>query len=153
MLWQINTDANLPTYGLNFVQQGENFAKMARGRSAWYKHKHVMIPFGCDFAHQNAQRSFKQLDQLINYINSNKTYDMTLHYSFFSDYVKAVHNEQIAWTLHKPEDGDFFPYASNWGQYWTGYFTSRFEAGREGRREGGRREGRERGARGGIRSR
>ena len=45
----INTDTELPTYGLNYVQQGEEFVEMARQWSTMFRHNNVLVPFGCDF--------------------------------------------------------------------------------------------------------
>jgi lysosomal alpha-mannosidase len=89
----INTDSSLPTYGVNAQQQADDFMQMARGRSVWYRHDAVLIPFGCDFSHQNAQKSFKQLDVLINYINANPDrYNAEVLYSNFADYVQYVNS-------------------------------------------------------------
>ena len=49
----INDDPLLPSYPTNEVELGEKLVADARTRSAWYKHNQVLIPFGCDFAHQN----------------------------------------------------------------------------------------------------
>jgi hypothetical protein len=49
---RINTDARLPTFGLNGEQQAAAFVKMARTRSAWYRHQYLLLPFGNDFDHQ-----------------------------------------------------------------------------------------------------
>lgn len=121
----INEDASLPTYGTNYIQQAEAFVGMARGRATLFKHSHVLIPFGCDFAHQNAHHDFKQLDQLINYINSNSSLNATVKYSTFAEYIGAVHSEDIAWNVWGPDQGDFFPYIDQPHAYWTGYYTSR----------------------------
>eukprot|EP00048_Salpingoeca_helianthica_P001784 m.51619 g.51619 ORF g.51619 m.51619 type:complete len:1134 (-) comp11716_c0_seq2:511-3912(-) len=121
----VDDDPLLPTYQMNIKQQAEDFVRMARDRLQFVRHSHVLIPFGCDFAHQNAYRSFKQMDKLIAYVNADPSLNATVQYSFFSDYAKAVHQEPVTWPLHKPSDGDFFPYADHPHAYWTGYYTSR----------------------------
>jgi hypothetical protein len=40
----INTDANLPTYPLNYQSQGDAFVAMARSRSTLFRHNQVLIP-------------------------------------------------------------------------------------------------------------
>ena len=109
----INTDALLPTYGVNVQQQAQDFLAMSRGRMQLMLHDKVLIPFGCDFAHQNAYRSFVQMDQLIAYINANPALNARVQYATFSDYVAAVHSANVTWPLRTPEMGDFFPYADH----------------------------------------
>ena len=121
----IDTDSELVTYQLNAIQQGEAFVRMAAQRASQLRHNNVLIPFGCDFAHQNAFRSFEQMDQLIAYVNGNRTLNATVQYAFFSDYARAAQASGAAFPVRTPADSDFFPYASGPYAYWTGYYTSR----------------------------
>jgi hypothetical protein len=107
---------------------------MARARSVWYRHNQLLIPYGNDFDHQNAIKSFGQMDELMHYINGNSTYNMTLRYGGLADYVSAVNALGVEFPLldqaHPLESNgntDFFPYATgqNLPQYWSGFFTSR----------------------------
>ncbi|ETO05267.1 hypothetical protein RFI_32129, partial [Reticulomyxa filosa] len=118
----IQTDPRLPSYPTNYIELGESFVSDARTKSSWYRHEHVLIPFGCDFAHQNAYQSMIQMDKLMEYINSNHTYNATVIYSTFADYVHAVHALNLTWNL---ETNDFFTYDDSPHAWWTGYFTSR----------------------------
>lgn len=108
-LW-INTNARLPTLAPNYVQQGEDFVNMARRRRQWYRHNYVLVPFGCDFAHQDAERSFIQMDQLISYVNSNKSLNAHVQYSTLGEYTRLVNALNLTWPVFT---GDFFPYADN----------------------------------------
>ena len=119
----INTNAKLPSYPTNFVQMAEQFIADARTRNSWYRHKHILIPFGCDFAHFNAYMSFIQMDKLMAYINANATYNASVFYSSLYDYTAAVNALNLTWQLE--EHTDFFNYQSAAHAWWTGYFTSR----------------------------
>jgi len=118
----IQTDPRLPTLPTNYVEIAQSFLQDARNRVSWYRHNHILIPYGCDFAHQNAYYSMYQMDSLIEYINSNNTYNATIFYSTLADYTKAVNNLNLVWPV---EDIDFFDYIDNPHSWWTGYFTSR----------------------------
>eukprot|EP00117_Sycon_ciliatum_P036568 scpid27181/ scgid4437/ Lysosomal alpha-mannosidase; Alpha-D-mannoside mannohydrolase; Alpha-mannosidase A; Alpha-mannosidase 60 kDa subunit; Alpha-mannosidase 58 kDa subunit len=119
---QIQNDPLLPTYPLNAGSQAVAFVNMARARNQWYRHNHILIPFGCDFGHQNAFKSFDQMDKLIDAVNGNPALNATVRYGTFGSYVAAINALNLTWPVYT---GDFFPYASNYGQYWTGYYTSR----------------------------
>jgi hypothetical protein len=121
----INTDPALPTYPVNKVARAEAFVNYARQRSAWYRHNKLLIPFGGDFHHTNAIQSFGGMDKLVKYVNANSTYNMTLRYGGFADYVKAVNSLQIpfpvldqAHPLEANGNIDFFPYSTGPEQYW-----------------------------------
>ena len=72
----------------------------------------------------NSYMSFIQMDRLINYINSNSTYNASIFYSTLYDYTKAVNALNLTWNL---EETDFFNYCSGPNDWWTGYFVSRPE--------------------------
>ena len=131
---RINTDERLPTYGLNARQQAEAFVKMARSRSAWYRHNYLLVPFGNDFDHQNAFLSFDGMDELAKYVNANvDRYNVTVSYGGVEDYVQAVNALDIEWPVVEDAPNktlpngnrDFMIYATDPHNYWSGYYTSR----------------------------
>lgn len=67
----LQDDPNLPTLPTNIQDQAAAFVQLVQEHAAWFRHNNVLIPFGNDFAHQNGQRSFKQMDALIQFVNSN----------------------------------------------------------------------------------
>eukprot|EP01084_Bolivina_argentea_P075828 137429_1 len=71
----INNDPLLPSYPVNQQLIAEQFLTTARERSLNYKHNQILIPFGSDFAHQNAYQSYIQMDKLMEYVNYNSTYN------------------------------------------------------------------------------
>ncbi|ETO19503.1 hypothetical protein RFI_17727, partial [Reticulomyxa filosa] len=118
----IQTDPRLPSYPVNYVELAESFISDTRTKSSWFRHEHILIPFGADFAHQNAYESMNQMDKLIKYVNSNATYNATMIYSTLAEYVSVVNALNLSWNL---ETNDFYPYADMAHSWWTGYFTSR----------------------------
>eukprot|EP01084_Bolivina_argentea_P281182 481054_1 len=120
--WIVTND-KLPSYPTNYIQMAQQFVTDARNRNSWYRHNHILIPFGCDFAHFNAYMSYIQMDKLINYINSNSTYNASIFYSTLYDYTVAINALNLTWDLE--QNTDFFVYQSAAHQWWSGYFTSR----------------------------
>ncbi|XP_060520801.1 lysosomal alpha-mannosidase-like [Cylas formicarius] len=93
-----------------------------------YSSNNLLIPMGNDFAYQDAELWYKNMDRLIRHINNNtfgNNRKYNLMYSTPSCYVNAVHDETNGAIKSKLKTDDFFPYASNSRSYWTGYFTSR----------------------------
>lgn len=91
-----------------------------------FRTNNVLIPWGCDFAHDFADQDYPIMDQIIAEINSNPDqYGMELLYSSPRRYVQEVAEfDDDIW----PENNDdFFVYADSNHSYWSGYFTSRAE--------------------------
>jgi hypothetical protein len=131
---RINADSRLPTFGVNLRSTADAFAKMARSRAVWYRHDQLLIPYGNDFDHQNAFKSFDDMDELIRYINTDpdhRGYNMTIKYGGLADYVKAVNDIGLTWPVldkdHPLPNGnrDFMIYATGPTDYWSGYYSSR----------------------------
>jgi hypothetical protein len=106
----------------NIESRAQNFIDAVIERLRVYRSNHVLITMGDDFNYQAAGVNFKNMDKLINYINSNNYLNMTLFYSTPNDYIDAVHTEGLTFPV---KTDDFFPYADGPHAYWTGYFTSR----------------------------
>ena len=62
------------------------------------------------------------MDQLMNYINNNESYNATVRYSTFQEYVESVNALNITWDLEQP---DFFIYKKDANGWRSGLFTSR----------------------------
>ena len=78
---------------------------------------------GSDFMYINSDIWYKNMDQLINYINDHpELFNMQIQYSTPHDYLNAIHEFNA---LYPENFYDFMPYADNQNSYWTGYFTSR----------------------------
>jgi hypothetical protein len=84
----LQNDPNLPSYLPNIREQSQNFVGMAMERVQWYQHNHILIPFGCDFAHENAEKTFIQMDELMEYVNSHD-YSVTVRYGTLDDYARV----------------------------------------------------------------
>ncbi|XP_062516816.1 lysosomal alpha-mannosidase-like isoform X2 [Corticium candelabrum] len=118
----VQNDPSLPSYHPNIEDQAESFVSMARDRGDWYRHNHILIPFGCDFAHVNAEKSFIQMDELMAYVNNDSSFQATVRYGTLDDYTRAIHSLGLTWDVY---EDDFFPYVSGPEAYWTGFYTSR----------------------------
>ena len=70
------SDTRLPTYPANIAALAAAFVDMVWERSAWFRHSNLLIPFGNDFSHQNAQLTFKQMDALMAFVNANESYSV-----------------------------------------------------------------------------
>lgn len=87
-----------------------------------YRGDHMMLPFGCDFTFANAALNFEQMDMVMKYINANNDQNVQMVYSTPSEYVDALHEQDIEWPT---KYDDMFPYGDNPYDFWTGYYTSR----------------------------
>ena len=72
--------------------------------------------------HQNSYETMLQMEKLIDYVNSNKTYNATMIWSTLGDYVTAVNKLNLTWNV---ERAPLFNYVDSPHKWWTGYFTSR----------------------------
>jgi len=55
----------------NVSLRAEEYVLMARSRAALFRTNNILIPMGCDFNFQNALMKYKNMDKIINEINSN----------------------------------------------------------------------------------
>ena len=102
------------------------YAELIRSYAGSFRTNNVLIPWGCDFAHDFAWQDYPVMDQVIAEINSKPdTYGMELLYSTPRRYIKELQTfDNEVW----PENhDDYFVYADNNHSYWSGYFTSRAE--------------------------
>ena len=77
---------------------------------------------GDDFAFNESDITFRNLDLLIERINSNDSYNLELFYSTPNKYMKRIKEIQSLYTI---KTDDFMPYADNKHSFWTGFFSSR----------------------------
>jgi len=82
----------------------------------------MVIPFGCDFAYQNAKADLDSTVKLIEYFNLHNTANIKLQLSTPDDYISAVKAEKIKWPTRYEDE---MPYSEESDDYWTGYFSSR----------------------------
>jgi lysosomal alpha-mannosidase len=109
--------------GVNIDERARAFVALMRKRRLSYRTTDVLTTFGCDFQFENANINFKNMDKLMDYINSHPSeFNVTVIYSTPGTYIDAVHGHNLVWDV---KTDDFFPYADREHAYWTGYFTSR----------------------------
>jgi hypothetical protein len=111
-------------FNYNIEARCDEFAALMRERAASYQTPEILAMMGCDFKYQNARIQYKNLDKMIEYINSNpeKYSGMKLKYSTPGRYFEAVKKYPIDWPVKRD---DFFPIAFAPHSFWAGYFTSR----------------------------
>ena len=63
----VQDDPNLFDYNVN--ETVERFVKAASDQATHYKTNHILMMMGGDFAYQNANTWYKNLDKLIKYVN------------------------------------------------------------------------------------
>ena len=82
---------------------------------------------GTDFAYQNAGQNFKQIEEIIDWINKNKN-DRNIEFvmSTPSKYVKAIKEEKQKYFVYYD---DLMPYQKiskeGYNEFWTGYYSSK----------------------------
>ncbi|XP_067673707.1 lysosomal alpha-mannosidase-like [Haliotis asinina] len=114
--------------GMLSARNSENyvnaFIDIAVERAKAYKTKHVLIPFGGDFAFNTAAGWFDGIDNLIKYVNAKQATGSKVNvlYSTPTCYINSVNREAV--TLETMST-DFFPYSTIPNTFWTGFFTSR----------------------------
>lgn len=101
-----------------------------------YRTPNVMIPYGNDFAYENANIMINNSQKLFDYINLNKKWKISVKFGTLSDYFNAILNITSNYEIKKVSiqnnnsffpiiTGDFLHYADKDEDYWTGYYTSR----------------------------
>ena len=124
-------DDTLKAHVKTFMEAVKEQASRTRGN-------HIMLTMGSDFQYENAMVNFKNIDLLIDTMNSmNETIngfdEYIVFYSNPEIYTKAKYDEftnkgsnvSNEWTGASIKTDDFFPYSDCDNCFWTGYFTSR----------------------------
>lgn len=82
------TDKSLSTFNAN--EKMMQFINFIQNDTHYRKGQDILIPMGCDFAFQNAQEEFAQVESIMNYINENNKANIVLKLSTPSMYVEAI---------------------------------------------------------------
>ncbi|GIY02877.1 lysosomal alpha-mannosidase [Caerostris extrusa] len=116
------SDDELTEENINY--KAHNFISVAQEQAKHYATNNIVMTMGMDFHFRDALKWFKNMDYLIEYINSLQAVGMKVNmfYSTPTCYLHSLHESNKTWTTMQT---DFFPYASGRHEYWTGYFTSR----------------------------
>jgi lysosomal alpha-mannosidase len=105
------------------VQRSDTIYDNLKTWNSGYRHKNVLLMYGCDFSHNARDSNYKNVEAVMDYINTNRK-DMKLVYSTPSKYFNTVFEQVKDWP-NTYKNQDFFPYADDANSYWTGYVTSR----------------------------
>ena len=88
-----------------------------------YRTNNILLYYGEDFAFNEADINYENIEMIMNYVNQNMKGKMKLIYSTPTQYFNSVLKSGVNFDKHS--NYDFFPYADNAHCYWTGYFSSR----------------------------
>jgi len=100
----------------------EEYSKYIRGLEGMFRTKHIFVPFGHDFAFQDAGPEFECMDNQMKYFKDNyDKYKLNLTYSTPSLYTEAVNKEGVTWWINQE---DFFGYKDREDAFWAGFYTS-----------------------------
>ncbi|CAG9761788.1 unnamed protein product [Ceutorhynchus assimilis] len=120
-------DPYSPEYNID-VKAEEFISEHIKDSIKSFQTNNVIVPMGRDFAYQEAETWFRNIDKLIKYINNHETFEgkkYNLLYSTPSCYIAAVQKQSKGILTSPLKLDDFFPYATDPHAYWTGYYTSR----------------------------
>ncbi|XP_075403812.1 lysosomal alpha-mannosidase [Tenrec ecaudatus] len=100
------------------------FLQVAAAQGRHYRTNHTIMTMGSDFQYENANTWFKNLDKLIQMVNSQQANGSRVNvlYSTPACYLQELNKANLNWSV---KQDDFFPYADGPHKFWTGYFTSR----------------------------
>ena len=88
-----------------------------------YRTNNLLLYYGEDFAFNEADINYENIEMIMNYVNNNMKGKMKMIYSTPTQYFDSVLKSGAKFEKHS--NYDFFPYADNAHCYWTGYFSSR----------------------------
>ena len=88
-----------------------------------YRTNNILLYYGEDFAFNEADINYENIEMIMNYVNNNMKGKMKMIYSTPTQYFGSVLKSGVNFEKHS--NYDFFPYADNSHCYWTGYFSSR----------------------------
>ncbi|KFM74952.1 Lysosomal alpha-mannosidase, partial [Stegodyphus mimosarum] len=116
------SDEELTEDNINY--KAHSFIAIAEEQAKYYATNNIIMTMGMDFHFRDAGKWFRNLDYLMNYVNSLQAVGMKVNafYSTPTCYLHSLYESNMTWSVQK---ANFFPYASKQHEYWTGYFTSR----------------------------
>ncbi|XP_077136225.1 epididymis-specific alpha-mannosidase [Ranitomeya variabilis] len=119
----IYPNMSLPVTSENIQQYAEAMMKNIKTRAAWFRSNDVLWPWGCDKQFFNSSVQFNNMDLLLDYINSDREFEMSVQYCTLSEYFTSLYNRNMSWEVRGSQD--FLPYSSDIFEAWTGFFASR----------------------------
>lgn len=117
----------------NVASLAETMYKEYKYTAGFYRYKTLYIGMGEDFSYPDPQawdNTYKNYQQLINYINAKKEWNMNVKFGTLTEYFKRVKEMEAKYGKQLDStfpvlSGDFFPYSDWDNAYWTGYYTTR----------------------------
>ena len=117
----------------NLASLAEAMYEQYNSTAGFYRYKTLYIGMGEDFSYPDPQawdNTYKNYEQLINYINAKKDWNMNIKFGTLTEYFKHVKEIEKKYGQELDSQfpilsGDFFPYSDWDNAYWTGYYTTR----------------------------
>ena len=112
--------ADLSNVG-NYVNKVRDYAFGQANQ--FFNHNQVLLMFGDDFSHPQADRSYQLMDAIIDMMQSE--IEVIVKYSTVHDYIEGIKEDarrnSVVWPIYKK---DLFPYFTDMTEYWSGYYTT-----------------------------
>ena len=118
-------ESNLKSKDFNAEARAQELLDHFDGRVDHYLTDDIFCLFGSDFQYKAAAWNYKNMDAMIDYMNTYHGEKYFFKYSTPTEYIKAVKGYNVTWPT---KYDDMFPYASGATDVWTGYFSSRANA-------------------------
>lgn len=123
----------------NVAEQAKKLSVQFRITGDLFKYNTLYIGLGEDFSYTKLHQwddMFSNYEKLINYINSQTNWNMTVKFGTLSEYFTRLRTAEHSNTENTESSrdsamafptlsGDFFPYTDRNQEFWTGYFTTR----------------------------
>jgi hypothetical protein len=113
-------DATLSTF--NAEKKSVELINYVQNLANAHQERHILLPWGCDYAFSNARENFEQMDKIIQFTNRLNRKNITFMYSTPSNYAQELKKDQITWPV---KNDAALPYSADNVDYWTGYYASR----------------------------
>ncbi|EFA83012.1 alpha-mannosidase [Heterostelium album PN500] len=132
--FESDPSSNPPINSSNIAERAEILVGIIKERVLYYRHNNMLLPFGNDFRFQDSNLEFDNMDQLIEYINANSSFNVNIRYATLSEYFEAVEAETQPTDFPDINGEDYYTYTMCLGvdyqnfntcvNYWSGYFSS-----------------------------
>ena len=121
--WESRVKPSLAVTPANANERALALVEVAKERGAWYRTRHLLLPFGEDFRFQRAEHEFGNMTQIVD--AANRMADATgieFRYSTASEYFAAVASDGAAFPLRA--GGSLLPLVDDGHPgAWTGFYS------------------------------
>ena len=118
--WESFEHPSIPVDDSNIQNMSDTFVSILRQKSAYYQTEQLLIPLGGDFRFQNASLQFKNMERIVEYINSNPEryggdrVQFSTVREYKANFLESMSVDQKS--IPVLSGSDFLPF---WGGYYT----------------------------------